>query len=555
MKRFFPFTLLLIAFAFTPVQSQGVTEEWVRRYNGPANGSDQARALAIDNDGNIYVTGRSNASVTGNDFLTIRYNPDGTEAWVSRVDIKQGNAAGNDVGNDIVTDNLGNVYVTGSGGGVFTTIKYNPATGDTIWTRKFQSGPTALDEATDIAVDGNGNIYVTGTLEISANAATRDIGTIKYNSNGDSLWVRRFDGANSIDIARDIAVDAAGNVYIAGRSDSSGNRTDFITIKYSTDGVKSWSGRYAATSSDGAQGIAVDNSGNVYVTGAGRGTGGTQDYITVKYNSLGEKQWHALYDFNRQGTISDEAFDIATDGVNVYVTGRSGARYTTIKYAAAGDTLWTRHVSASSGGSLPQPSTIIVDNFDNVYVTGRGSFPGRGADYLTVKYRTDGMQQWQKEYNGPGNGFDDALDIGVDYFGNVYVTGVSAGDNNDYATVCLLAMVSAVEESEIGAPVTSYQLEQNYPNPFSSEARSRAAGNPSTMISFALPQAGEVSLAIYNLNGQLVKRLAAGEMNAGRHGVIWDAKDDRGQQVASGVYVYVLKAGEFVAQRKLVLMK
>ena len=93
--------------------------------------------------------------------------------------------------------------------------------------------------------------------------------------------------------------------------------------------------------------------------------------------------------------------------------------------------------------------------------------------------------------------------------------------------------------------MTSYHLEQNYPNPF----------NPTTTISFALPEAGEVSLAIFSINGQLVKRLAAGEMSAGRHSVIWDAKDERGQQVASGVYLYVLKAGEFTLQRKLMLMK
>jgi FlgD Ig-like domain len=104
-----------------------------------------------------------------------------------------------------------------------------------------------------------------------------------------------------------------------------------------------------------------------------------------------------------------------------------------------------------------------------------------------------------------------------------------------------------VDESEVATSevVTDYALEQNYPNPF----------NPSTSISFALPEAGAVSLAIYNTNGQLVKTLISGEMNAGRHNVIWDATDARGERVTSGVYLYVLKAGEFTAQRKLVLMK
>jgi len=92
---------------------------------------------------------------------------------------------------------------------------------------------------------------------------------------------------------------------------------------------------------------------------------------------------------------------------------------------------------------------------------------------------------------------------------------------------------------------TSYALEQNYPNPF----------NPSTTIAFALPQASEVTLSIFNTNGQLVKKLVAGEMNAGQHNLTWDATNERGERVASGVYLYVIKAGEFTAQRKLVLMK
>ncbi len=93
--------------------------------------------------------------------------------------------------------------------------------------------------------------------------------------------------------------------------------------------------------------------------------------------------------------------------------------------------------------------------------------------------------------------------------------------------------------------ISAYELAQNYPNPF----------NPTTTIGFALPQAGEVNLSIYNMSGQLVKQLIAGARNAGFHHLVWDATNERGERVASGVYLYVIKAGEFTAQRKLVLMK
>jgi FlgD Ig-like domain/Galactose oxidase, central domain len=118
----------------------------------------------------------------------------------------------------------------------------------------------------------------------------------------------------------------------------------------------------------------------------------------------------------------------------------------------------------------------------------------------------------------------------------------------DYVKALGRCLSKASREEEVASeqsPVTNYELEQNYPNPF----------NPSTTISFALPEAGEVKLSIYNTNGQLVKRLVAGEMSAGRHSFTWNATNERGERVASGVYLYVIKAGEFTAQKKLVLMK
>ena len=100
-------------------------------------------------------------------------------------------------------------------------------------------------------------------------------------------------------------------------------------------------------------------------------------------------------------------------------------------------------------------------------------------------------------------------------------------------------------DEEIASIPAKYELVQNYPNPF----------NPSTRITFALPETGEIQLTIYNTSGQLVRTLVAGQKTAGAHTVVWDASDDNGAHVASGVYLYVLKAGKFTAQRKLILMK
>ena len=90
-----------------------------------------------------------------------------------------------------------------------------------------------------------------------------------------------------------------------------------------------------------------------------------------------------------------------------------------------------------------------------------------------------------------------------------------------------------------------FALQQNYPNPF----------NPSTTIAFELPQASAVKLAVYNMQGQLVRTLVNGQKPSGSHSVVWDGLDDHGARVASGVYLYTLKASAVALQRKLVLMK
>lgn len=140
---------------------------------------------------------------------------------------------------------------------------------------------------------------------------------------------------------------------------------------------------------------------------------------------------------------------------------------------------------------------------------------------------------------------------GKDYLrgGTVYQWLVRASDGElNSASVDTFNFNTEIVSSVAGAqgelPET-FALAQNYPNPF----------NPTTTIGFALPQATEVTLSIFNSAGQLVKQLLAEKMLAGRHNVSWDATNHNGEKVASGMYVYVIKAGEFTMQRKLMLMK
>src|SRR5262249_28319092 len=150
-----------------------------------------------------------------------------------------------------------------------------------------------------------------------------------------------------------IAVDASANVYVTGYSVGSGTAEDYATIKYSASGTEDWVARYdgAAHLNDDAAAIAVDVSGNVYVTGWSVGPALNFDYATLKYDSSGQEQWVMRY--NGTGNFDDQAFAIAADALaNVYVTGYSynsdgGTDYTTIKYS-------------QSSSSSPTPTPTVT---------------------------------------------------------------------------------------------------------------------------------------------------------------------------------------------------
>jgi hypothetical protein len=312
---------------------------WVQRYNGPGNYSDGACAIAIDGSGNIYVTGHSGGSTEQYDYATVKYDPDGNQLWVQRY-----NGPGNsyDWAQAIALDGFGNDYVTGTSNGKwaetyedYATVKYD-SSGNQLWVQRYNGPGNYTDGACAITIDGSGNVYVTGTSAGEMSTIDDDYATIKYDSQGNQLWVQRYNGPlNYNDGAYAIALDGFGNVYVTGYSCGSGTYEDYATVKYDSSGNQLWVQRYNGPGnySDEARAIETDGSGNVYVTGTSYGNGAHYDYATVKYDSAGNQLW-----VQRPGNYSDEARAIDTDGSgNVYVTGwgyGSGTErdYSTIKY-------------------------------------------------------------------------------------------------------------------------------------------------------------------------------------------------------------------------------
>jgi hypothetical protein len=435
----------------------------------------------------------------------------------------------------------------------YATIKYN-STGVQQWAARFNGYSGNNDFGKSLALDGSGNVYVTGK---SVGTGTMfDYATVKYNSLGVQQWVSRYNGpGNYDDIAVSIVLDGAGNVYVTGysRSGISTGTNDYVTIKYNSSGVQQWVSKYnsAANDEDCAYSIAVDGSGNVYVTGESWGSGTYCDYATIKYNSSGIQQWVQRY--NGPGNFWDEAFSIALDkSANVYVTGYSGGNgtsddYATIKYNSSGVQQWVQRYNGP-GNSWDDSRSIAVDSVGNAYVTGysRSGQTAGTEDYATIKYNSSGIQQWVKRYNGSGNSYDYPQSIAVDASGNVCVTGAItvSGAYYDYATIKYTQQIGIqIISTEIPK---SYALYQNYPNPF----------NPSTKIKFEIPFSpfeggkGDVKLVVYDVLGKEITILINQLLQPGTYEVEWN-----GSNYPSGVYFYKLFTSDFTETRKMVLIK
>jgi hypothetical protein len=136
-----------------------------------------------------------------------------------------------------------------------------------------------------MALDSSGHIYVTGYS--GSTSEDEDYATIKYDSSGNELWVRRYNGpGNMNDIAFSIATDRSENVYITGCSYSNVPNLDYTTIKYDSVGNELWVRKYNGPGNgiDEAHALAVDDFNNIYVTGWSYGSGTDLDYATLKYS-------------------------------------------------------------------------------------------------------------------------------------------------------------------------------------------------------------------------------------------------------------------------------
>lgn len=355
------------------------------------------------------------------------------------------------VKNAVLIASDGNIVASGED----KIVKYNSA-GNVVWTTNIPQGisPNGLAMAGDNA----GNIYVTAVRTVNGIlTGDKDFYIAKYNSDGNEVWSRIYDGpGGKDDEAVGIGVDQSGNVYIAGHSffNSLNASKRIYTAKFNTDGVLQWDVTHTTGFSSSANTMAVDFfTGDVYVAGSSfvpknGDEAHLDDFTTIKYNTNGEQQWVSLYNGSLHEDDEARAIALDADG-NVLVTGFSTETiesdffagttvYATFKYdRVSGNEVWSKKFgrNQSEGGDEgffeTVANAIAIDGDDNVIVTGSHS---QSNQWGTIKYRkSDGSALWVRSFNNsqfiPQNsgdaGFDQAFALAVDGDNNIYVTGLS----------------------------------------------------------------------------------------------------------------------------------
>lgn len=402
---------ILAAFLWlgTLLQAQPA-QEWARNFNGSSNQLDYGRALQIDANGNSYIAGTVSSLGSGKDIAVIKYNSQGVQQWLATYNGTNNN---DDWAYAVVIDSAGNSYVTGftttqSSGKDFITVKFD-SSGSFQWVQQYDGTGNADDAANHIAIDPWANVSVTGISK--GNGTGDDYVTIKYDATGAQLWLARYDGpASGTDDARTITADAQGNVYVSGGSVGLGSDYDFTTIKYDTAGTQQWVALYNGPANaydlvyyQGS--IVVDSLGNVYITGYSTGTDSTLDYATIKYNSLGIQLWAVRFSTEINGT--DYADNITIDdSLNVYITGASKNTpndfdFATVKYDSSGVQQWVVYYNGT-GNSWDEAYGVVTDDSLNVYILGRSPGTGTSTDFVTLKYDANGNLIWEMRYPNPG---------------------------------------------------------------------------------------------------------------------------------------------------------
>ncbi|KPJ52922.1 hypothetical protein AMJ39_06540 [candidate division TA06 bacterium DG_24] len=474
--------------------SAGAQFTFERTYGGPE--WDEGFWIEETIDGGYIIAGRTASFSVGgdDDVYLIKIDAAGDTVWT-----RSYGGAGDDRGSSVAQTSDGGYIIAGGTdsfgeGGDLYLIKTD-ASGDTVWTRTY--GGPAWDSGHSVEQTGDAGYIVAGESH-SFGAGSDDVYLVKTDGAGDTIWTHAY-GGTEWDCGYSVYPTGDRGYILAGWSLSFGaGARDIYLIKTDPAGDTIWTRTYGGLDWESGYSVAQTVDGGYIIAGGTDSYGaGNHDVYVIKTNATGDTSWTHTYG----GIDSDYGYSVAQTADGGYVIagyttsfGEGGADVYLIKTDAAGDTVWTR----TYGGADWDWGYLVTQAGDGGYVIAgwSESFGAGGHDVYLIKTDADGLVH-------VSGGYGEEPRPGLRYLG------------------------------------------QNSPNPF------RAM----TTIRYALPDARWVTLSIYDVRGALVRRLISGTVSAGAHQVMWDGRDGRGREVASGIYFYHLEAGEQSETKRMVLVR
>ncbi|MDO9695761.1 MAG: FlgD immunoglobulin-like domain containing protein [Candidatus Latescibacteria bacterium] len=416
-------------------------------------------------------------------------------------------------------------------------LKLDDATGEVLWSQLYASPSAENDSAYALALDGSGDIFVAGRVNIAGRLD--EIALLKFaNVDGELLWTAFEGGAARLDDrALDVAVGPDGDPVLTGLVQNANGTASLLTAKYATaDGSPVWAvlttGLVNDASGDGW--IGVDAAGDVLVAGKAWHSSTSYDVLCAKLDGDdGQQHWRVDW---TNGTRADDPGGMLVDEAgDVIVVGVTAGDYLTVKLSGVnGSRTWLSTYNGPQGW-YDVANGVAFGSGGEILVTGFSDGTGTSWDIATLGYDpTTGAQRWVRRYDGPAHLTDEARSLVLAPGGFLYVTGYVYGDVTGMDQVVLAYSHSDLTDAgdlpAAPAPLAAY------PNPF----------NPSTLVTYRLAAATEVTLAVHDLAGRLVAVIDGGRREAGWHQANWNGHDDRGRAATSGTYVLRLTtaAGE-----------
>ncbi len=465
---------------WTP-QAHGAAGEILWSPDHSLAGKQEAVAAAVDDAGGVVVTGYSENTST--DIFTVKFRADGAGSlW----NVTKDHSGGIDKATDVVVDGNGDVivvgYVRNGTHDDFYTVKYAGATGAVVWQHPLTVSATGDDRATAVAVDNLNNIYVGGLAPSLGGTPRDDYYIVKYSPTGpvgdNPMWQVRTDGGfDGHDRITDIWVDGT-DLVVTGTSQ---NATDFdcLTVKFTTDGDLVWPRRYGLSGADSGQAVRLDAGGNVIMAGYAN-NGNNNDLYVVKYlAATGAVDWEKPYDSGRDEALTELWVDVAGDAyVAGYVDTLTGARdFYIARHAAADGTVVWDDIRNTTNGDQDVCTGIVVDELGDVFITG-SSFAQATTQYnfVTMKYKRDtGARLWLGPYSHASGKDDRPIWVGQSPSGDLFVAGwtdVWTAGASDYNFVAVKhdpgllnaptdLQATTVSESQIGLVWTDNSSDPN----------------------------------------------------------------------------------------------